>query len=121
MPRRSTGTYPPDWKDIARRVKTEAGWKCVRCGHDHAPQAGYCLTVHHLDLDPSNNRWHNLAALCQRCHLSIQSRIVMEQVWPFDHTPWFRPYVAGYNARRHGLPDDRANVLANLETYLFLA
>lgn len=27
------------------------------------------LTVAHLDRDPSNNRFANLAALCQRCHI----------------------------------------------------
>lgn len=27
------------------------------------------LTVAHLDRDKTNNRFHNLAALCQRCHL----------------------------------------------------
>ncbi|TPG72003.1 hypothetical protein [Hymenobacter nivis] len=28
------------------------------------------LTVAHLDQDPGHNRFHNLAALCQRCHLN---------------------------------------------------
>ena len=27
------GVYPPDWSEIARRVKAAAGWRCVRCGH----------------------------------------------------------------------------------------
>lgn len=27
------------------------------------------LTVAHIDHDKTNNRFHNLAALCQRCHL----------------------------------------------------
>lgn len=98
MPRRSTGDYPPDWPSIAQAVKDAAGWRCVRCGHPHDPQSGYTLTVHHLDLDPSNCRWHNLVALCQRCHLSIQSRVIMERPWIFEHTDWFQPYVAGYYA-----------------------
>lgn len=29
------------------------------------------LTIAHLDHDKNNNRFHNLAALCQRCHLRI--------------------------------------------------
>lgn len=28
------------------------------------------LTVAHLDHDKTNNRFHNLAALCQKCHLT---------------------------------------------------
>lgn len=63
MTRRSTSAYPPDWPAIARRCKDEAGWVCVRCGRPHDRAAGYCLTVHHLDLSPANCRWWNLAAL----------------------------------------------------------
>src|SRR5690242_21241546 len=92
MSRKSTGAYPPDWKAIATAVKDEAGWHCVRCGHPHNPEAGYTLTVHHLDIDPSNCRWWNLAALCQRCHLSIQGRVHMDRPWVMgDHSEWFRP------------------------------
>lgn len=56
------------------------------------------LTVHHLDGDKRNCRWWNLAALCQRCHLRIQGRVRMERVWPWEHSEWFKPYVAGYYA-----------------------
>lgn len=56
------------------------------------------LTVHHLDGDKANVRWWNLVALCQRCHLEIQAKVVMERVYPHEHSPWFRPYVAGYYA-----------------------
>lgn len=56
------------------------------------------LTVHHLDGDKANCRWWNLVALCQRCHLTIQGRVVMARVWPWEHSEWFRPYVAGYYA-----------------------
>jgi len=27
--------YPVNWDDIAREVKEQAGWRCVRCGHPH--------------------------------------------------------------------------------------
>lgn len=119
MTRRSEGgDYPPDWKDIARRVKDEAGWKCIRCGHPHEPETGYTLTVHHADLDPSNNRWHNLLALCQRCHLSIQSRVVMARPWMLEHSEWFKRYVAGYYAALFGLPDDRDSVEANINALI---
>lgn len=110
MPRKSTGEYPPDWKAIAKAVKNSADWKCVRCGHAHEPAAGYCLTVHHLDINPANCRWWNLAPLCQRCHLQIQAKVILERAWLLPHSEWFKPYVAGYYAFVHGLPDDRESV-----------
>lgn len=56
------------------------------------------LTVHHLNGVKYDCRWWNLAALCQRCHLSIQGRVRMEQVYPHEHTAWFKPHAAGYYA-----------------------
>lgn len=56
------------------------------------------LTVHHLTGNKLDLRWWNLAALCQRCHLTIQGRVHMEQVFPFEHSEWFKPYAAGYYA-----------------------
>lgn len=56
------------------------------------------LTVHHLDGDKANLRWWNLAALCQRCHLVIQGRVKMHQVYPFEHSEWMKPHAAGYYA-----------------------
>ena len=116
--RKSTSEYPKNWKEISLRVKEEAGWKCIRCGHPHDPKAGYVLTVHHLDLSPANVSWWNLAALCQRCHLQIQIKVIMERPWMFEHSEWFKPYVAGYYAFIHGLPDDKPYVLDNLESLL---
>jgi 5-methylcytosine-specific restriction endonuclease McrA len=120
MPRRSKADYPPDWPEIALRVKTEAGWQCVRCGHAHEVETGYVLTVHHLDLDPSNSRWWNLLPLCQRCHLRIQSKVILERPWLYEHSEWFAPYVAGYYAHRAGLPEDRAWVMEHLNELLFM-
>ena len=69
------------------------------------------LTVHHLTMEKADCRWWNLAALCQRCHLYIQGRVKMAQVYPFEHTPWFRPYAAGYYAAvRLGEDLDRETV-----------
>lgn len=87
--------YPPDWDEIARRVKTKALYACVRCGHVHNVETGYVLTVHHLDGDKANCEWWNLAALCQRCHLKIQARVRMNQMYMFDHAEWMRPFVEG--------------------------
>jgi hypothetical protein len=107
MGRPSTGTYPPDWKQIATAVKAAADWQCIRCGHPHDIAAGYMLTVHHLDLCKQNCAWWNLVALCQRCHLRIQAKVIMDRVWALDHSAWFQPYVAGYYASVYDLPTDR--------------
>lgn len=120
MPRKSTGEYPPDWPEIAQKCKDEAGWKCIRCGEPHDIPSGHMLTVHHLDLNKSNCRWWNLAALCQKCHLQIQHKVVMERRYMFEHSKWFKPYVAGFYAFLSGLPDDKEYVLANLDTLLAL-
>jgi hypothetical protein len=119
--RKSIGDYPPDWPEIAKQVKDEAGWKCRRCDHPHDPEAGYILTVHHLDMNPANNAWWNLVALDQRCHLHVQAKVVMERVWLFDHSEWFKPYAAGYYAHLYGLPEDRYYVMEHLDELLALA
>jgi len=120
MARRSKGEYPPDWPAIAQAVKVAAGWRCVRCNEPHDRDRGFVLTVHHLDLDPSNCRWWNLVALCQRCHLSIQQRVVLERVWLFGHSEWFRAHVAGYYASINGLPDDRDFVAERIDWLIAL-
>lgn len=120
MPRKSKGEYPANWPEISKAVKDEAGWRCIRCKHPHDIEAGRMLTVHHLDLNKSNCEWWNLTALCQACHLHIQSKVVMERAYMFDHTEWFKPYVAGYYAHRNGLPEDKPYVLANIPMLLGL-
>lgn len=68
--------YHPKWKLISRLVrKKRAGDKCEWCGAANGrphPKTGstVVLTVAHLDRDRGNNRFTNLAALCQRCHLN---------------------------------------------------
>ena len=118
--RHSTNDYPPDWPEIAKQVKDEAGWKCKRCYHPHDPEAGYILTVHHLDMNPANNAWWNLLACCQRCHLQVQAKVIMERLWIFEHSEWFKPYVAGYYAHLIGRPEDRYYVLEHLDELLAL-
>lgn len=56
------------------------------------------LTVHHLNGRKHDLRWWNLASLCQRCHLTIQKKVVMEAVYPLEHSDWFKPYAAGWYA-----------------------
>jgi 5-methylcytosine-specific restriction endonuclease McrA len=59
------------------------------------------LTVHHLSGVKYDCRWWNLVALCQRCHLSVQSRVVMDRVYPLEHTDWMKPYAAGWYADQY--------------------
>lgn len=42
----------------------------------------------------------------------------MQQPYFFDHTDWFKPYVAGYYAFLYGFPDDREYVESHLEYLL---
>lgn len=100
-----SGEYPADWPDIARRVKDAAGWRCERCEHPHDRESGHVLTVHHLDGNKANCADWNLAALCQRCHLKVQGRVRMEQLFMaeiLDVAPWFRPHLQGYLAALEG-------------------
>ena len=110
-----TGDYPADWVAIASRVKDAAGWQCVRYRHPHAPGKDgdwHCLTVHHLDMDKSNCVDWNMAALCQRCHLSVQARVDFTQGYMFEHTEWMKPYVDGFLAAKRA-EDDRSAMEAS--------
>ena len=113
--------YPSNWQTIARRVKKAAGWKCVRCGAKHSREGWNILTVHHLDGDKMNCRWWNLVALCQRCHLRIQGRVKMDQPFIYEHSAWFKPYVAGFYAWKYlGKHLGRMRVLERMDELLAL-
>lgn len=139
------GRYPDGWPAIAARVKDAASWRCIRCNHPHDPQGvipcdALCthpngaqlraatglplrrsLTVHHLTGDKSDSRWWNLLALCQACHLSVQARVIPERPWLWEHTAWFRPYVAGFYAWYYGgLDITRQEAERHAERYLTL-
>ncbi len=59
------------------------------------------LTVHHLDGNKANCSWWNLLALCQRCHLTVQGSVKPETPWFLEHSEWFKPYVAGFYAKKY--------------------
>jgi len=95
--------YPENWPEIAKRIKDAAQWCCERRNHIHEVETGYVLTVHHLDGDKSNCSDWNLAALCQRCHLRIQGRVKMDQMFfaeILDVAEWFKPHLKGYLENR---------------------
>jgi hypothetical protein len=90
--------YHPKWKLISKLIRFKrAGNKCEICGApnhtliyrdknnwhlwpegmqsealtlDGIKSTMVVLTVAHLDHDKTNNRFWNLKALCQRCHLN---------------------------------------------------
>jgi 5-methylcytosine-specific restriction endonuclease McrA len=79
------------------------------------------LTVHHLTGNKADLRWWNLVALCQKCHLQVQGRVRMERVWAWEHTPWMKPYAAGYYALTYlGEELDRAETQTRLDELLAL-
>lgn len=79
--------YPPDWDDIAERVKEQAGWKCEQCRlqcrfpGEQFDTHKRTLTVAHINHVEMDCRPENLVALCPRCHLAYdQTRKVMQRL-----------------------------------------
>lgn len=97
----SDSPYPSGWPEFAEQLKEEAGGKCERCGHPNDFASGHVLTVHHLTgnkAQPFTDRWA-FAVLCQRCHLSVQGRVKMDQLFfteILDVAEWFKPHLEGY-------------------------
>lgn len=98
--------YAPGGREM-RRWEVEAHWRI--------------LTTHHLNGVKWDCRWWNLAPLCQRCHLAIQGKVVMERVYLLEHSDWFKPYAAGWYASAYlGEELTRDEVLARLDELLAL-
>lgn len=77
------------------------------------------LTVHHLDGNKANCEWWNLLPLCQRCHLTVQSRVNPQTPYFLEHSDWFRPYVAGFYAKKYeGREITREEAMNRLEELL---
>lgn len=91
--------YNKDGKEKRRQAREEAGFKCLRCDSPSVP--GKILTTHHFDGDKANDQWWNLLALCQVCHLQIQNKVDPEVPWFLEHSPWMKPYVAGFYAWKY--------------------
>jgi 5-methylcytosine-specific restriction endonuclease McrA len=94
---------PIRWDD--NEVRSEAQWRI--------------LTVHHLDGDKANDAWWNTLALCQRCHLAVQTKVDPEIPWMLEHSEWFRPYVAGFYAKKYeGRDITREEAMQRLDALL---
>lgn len=67
--------YPTNWKEIAVRIKTQAGWRCEKCKRQcRFPGESFdthrrTLTVAHINHVEMDCRDENLVALCPKCHL----------------------------------------------------
>jgi hypothetical protein len=106
-----SGRYPENWEEIAQWVKTLANWRCERCGRAHElwGEKGFVLTVHHLNGDKWQCELWNLAALCQRCHLRIQNKVIWDRIpeeynWltlmyesVTEHSEWMARHIKAYN------------------------
>lgn len=115
--RRFLGSYADNGKEKRREARERAGNKCIRCGSPSVP--GRILTTHHFDGNKGNDAWWNLLALCQVCHLQIQSRVDPEIPWFFEHSDWLKPYVAGFYAHKYeGLDLTREQVMERLDELL---
>lgn len=80
--------YHPKWSLISRLIRFKRSKGCCEfCGainYQPHPKTGssVVLTVAHLDHNKDNNRFWNLAALCQKCHLKYdQSHHVNNRRW----------------------------------------
>ena len=73
--------YPSEWPLISLLMRVMAGWRCEWCNAWHGephPVTGsrVVLTVAHIIVDdPADVRPANLAALCQRCHLTHDAKM----------------------------------------------
>lgn len=83
--------YPKNWDEISISVKTEAGWRCEKCGEAFEPGCNIkyfglksnrkqlTFTVHHKDRNPMNNKRENLIALCSACHCRAELPIIRQE------------------------------------------
>jgi hypothetical protein len=99
--------YPKNWNALSRALKDQVNWICQRCGKQcrkerelldtvaqrvatpnseawqevmDYPQR-FCLTVAHLDQNPSNNESSNLLPLCAPCHLDYDRRFIPQNAY----------------------------------------
>lgn len=117
------GQLHPAISDRWRPLKFSERWPNAGVWRAFMPvQASWrILTVHHFNGVKADCRWWNLGALCQRCHLEIQGKVMMERVYPLEHSEWFKPYAAGWYASAY-LHEEltREQTMGRLEELLWL-
>jgi hypothetical protein len=96
MPIRNANLYPPDWPELSYRIRfgrAKGRCECVgecglhnrtggsrRCIELHGEAAKWAkgrvvLTVAHLNHNPADCRDENLKAMCNRCHLRLDTKL----------------------------------------------
>lgn len=69
--------YPPNWNELARACKEDAGWRCASCKIRHGSRRTsqrtgrrYVVYLHaaHVSLDDTRNPCPELRCLCPTCH-----------------------------------------------------
>lgn len=125
---RADGTFEPVQATHTPEAIAVVGW-LIETGRieRHASESAVILaqwrilTTHHLNGVKHDCRWWNLAALCQRCHLTIQGKVVMHREWNREHSEWFKPHAAGfYAAELLGEDLTREETMARLDELLDL-
>lgn len=77
------------------------------------------LTVHHFDGNKANDAWWNQMPLCQRCHLKIQGKVDPRVPYFFEHSPWIKPFCAGFYAMKYeGRDITREEAVARIDALL---
>ena len=72
--------YHPKWTLISKMIRFKrAKNKCEWCGAENykphpITNSKVVLTVAHIDRNKDNNRFTNLVALCQKCHLGHDAK-----------------------------------------------
>jgi len=84
--------YHPKWSLISRLIRFyRANNNCEFCGIPNytlipGKLSKVVLTVAHLDHNKNNNRFSNLKALCQKCHLNYdRSRHIHNRKFGRNH------------------------------------
>lgn len=97
--------YPADWGYFYSQNKISPATMMAAPNEARKPiivQAKWrILTVHHFDGDKANDRWWNHLPLCQKCHLQFQNKVDPNVPFFFEHSPWLKPYVAGFYAKKY--------------------
>lgn len=63
-------------KTLRNWVFLEKPKKCENCGYS---EYDFCIELHHIDNNPSNNVINNIAVLCVICHRKLHKGLL---VWP---------------------------------------